>query len=117
MRWTDAEKDAAEDLWRLWDFAWKQHLHTYPVLANRTTEAVSSRIKNFIRQAPMQPKPPVSNGAWPAQGMLINGRFVGRRLFEIDQDAVLDHGSFGRKSRPVNYSASGCSARWASESA
>lgn len=117
MRWTDEERDAAEDLFRLWDCMWKQHLHVYPALANRTTESVASYIKNFLRPAPMQPKKPVETSAWPAPGILINGRFVGKRLFEIDLNAVCDHGSLGRISRAVNYSASGCSARWASEAA
>lgn len=117
MRWTDAERDAAADLFRVWDVEWKRQLHAYPALANRTVESVASYIKNFLRPTPTVSRKPVEHSSWPAAGVLINGRFVGKRLFEIDQDAVLDHGSFGNISRAVNYSASGCSARWASEAA
>lgn len=116
MRWSDAEKDAAEDLWNLWGHEWKQHAHDYPALGNRSTDSIAGYIKNNIQVA-AEPIVKVQQGAWPKPGQLINGRFVGKRLFEIDQDAVLNHGSPGTISRPLAHSVSGCSARWAADAA
>lgn len=117
MRWTDEEKDAAEDLRNLWGYEWKQHVEEYQALANRSQKAIAGYLKNNILAGQEMRIEPVERGAWPEQGVLINGRFIGVRLFEIDQDAVLNHGSPGKISRAVDYSASGCSARWASEAA
>lgn len=117
MKWNDAEKNAAEELYNLYDYDWKRHAHEYHALDDRSLESISGYIKNNIRAPMAPPTPRVKRGAWPEPGILINGRFVGNRLFEISANAVCNHGSPGAVSPGLTRSMSGSSALWTSEAA